>query len=59
MTQPAKPVANANANRGVVLMLDNSYSMRYGDNFNKLKAEAKKRIDALARQRPDGDRRIQ
>ena len=47
MTQPAKPVANANSNQGAVLMLDNSYSMQYGDNFKKLKAEAQKRIDAL------------
>src|SRR5438876_999502 len=47
MTQPAKPVASANSNRGTVLMLDTSYSMRYGDNFEKMKTEAKKRIDAL------------
>ena len=47
MTQPAKPLANANSNRGAVLMLDTSYSMQYGDNFDKLKAEARKRIDAL------------
>jgi hypothetical protein len=47
MTQPAKPVANANSNRGTVLMLDTSYSMRYGDNFAKMKTEARKRIDAL------------
>src|SRR2546428_14029066 len=47
MTQPATPVANANSNRGTVLMLDNSYSMGYGNNFDKLKTEAKKRIDAL------------
>src|SRR5215470_9666531 len=47
MTQPAKPSANATANRGVVMMLDNSYSMQYGDNFQKLKAEAQKRIDAM------------
>jgi hypothetical protein len=33
--------------RGVVLMLDNSYSMRYGTNFEKLKSEALSRIDAL------------
>ena len=46
-TQPATPAANTNANRGVVLMLDNSYSMRYGTNFDKLKAEARSRIDAL------------
>src|ERR671936_874339 len=47
MTQPVKPSAVANANRGIVLMLDNSYSMRYGDNFQKLKNEAQKRIDAM------------
>src|SRR5712691_11112562 len=47
LTQPAKPAANANSNRGTVLMLDTSYIMRYGDNFDKLKAEARKRIDAL------------
>jgi hypothetical protein len=47
-TQPATPVANANANRGVVLLLDTSYSMRYGTNFDKLKAEARSRIDSLS-----------
>jgi hypothetical protein len=47
MTQPAKPTANANSNSGTVLLLDNSYSMQYGDNFKKLKAEAQKRIDGL------------
>src|SRR5215813_13902600 len=47
LTQPKTPVANANSNRGVVLLLDTSYSMRYGNNFDKLKAEAKKRIDSL------------
>jgi hypothetical protein len=47
MTQPAKPAANANSNRGTVLMLDTSYSMRYGDNFAKMKTEARKRIDGL------------
>src|SRR6185503_5557086 len=47
MTQPAKPVANANSNRGVVMLLDTSYSMQYADNFNKLKAEARRRIDSL------------
>src|SRR5436190_22319004 len=40
MTQPAKPVANANSNRGSVLLLDTSYSMQYGNNFEKLKSEA-------------------
>src|SRR5262245_63939395 len=47
MTQPAKPVANANSNRGTVLLLDTSYSMRYGNNFDRLKSEAQKRIDSL------------
>src|ERR1051325_2352448 len=47
LTKPATPVANANSNTGVVLMLDNSYSMRYGDNFNKRRAEARRRIDSL------------
>ena len=47
MTQPAKPAANANSNRGTVLLLDTSYSMRYGNNFDRLKAEARKRIDAM------------
>jgi len=47
MTQPAKPTANATANRGIVMMLDNSYSMRYGNNFDRLKSEAQKRIDGM------------
>src|ERR1700757_365649 len=36
--QSASP-ANAGSNRAVVLMLDNSYSMRYGDTFNRMKSE--------------------
>jgi hypothetical protein len=47
MTQAAKPVVNGISNRGTVLMLDNSYSMQYGDNFKKMKDEAAKRIDAM------------
>jgi hypothetical protein len=47
LTQGAQPTANPDANRGVVMMLDTSYSMRYGSNFDRLKAEARKRIDAL------------
>src|SRR5436190_2980939 len=47
MTQPSKPSAAGASNRGIVMMLDNSYSMQYGDNFQKLKAEAQKRIDAM------------
>ena len=48
LTQPADPAATANSNNGTVLMLDNSYSMRYGTNFERLKAEAVRRIDAMA-----------
>src|SRR5215813_4471267 len=47
MTQPAKAAPNSNSNRGTVLMLDNSYSMQYGDNFDRLKTEAQKRIDSM------------
>src|SRR5881394_1371838 len=47
LTQPAKSAVNGNSRRGTVLMLDTSYSMRYGNNFDKLKTEAKKRIDAM------------
>jgi len=47
ITQAAKSAGNSNSNRGTVLMLDNSYSMQYGDNFKKMKAEAQKRIDDL------------
>src|SRR5437867_3629479 len=47
LTKPSNPVANGTANRGIVLMLDNSYSMRYGNNFDRLKAEAQKRIDSM------------
>src|SRR5216117_716173 len=47
LTQPAKAAATANSNRGIVLMLDTSYSMQYGNNFAKLKAEAQKRIDSM------------
>src|SRR5215470_6571021 len=47
MTQPAKPVVPANANRCTVLLLDNSYSMQYGNNFERLKSEAQKRISSM------------
>src|SRR5688572_12590242 len=47
LTQASAPATNANSNRGVVLMLDTSYSMRYGNNFDKMKAEAQQRIDSL------------
>src|SRR5262249_27615297 len=45
LTQPANTPVNASSRRGTVLMLDTSYSMRYGNNFDRLKAEARKRID--------------
>ena len=47
LTQGAQPATNPDANRGVVMMLDTSYSMRYGNNFDRLKAEARRRIDGL------------
>jgi hypothetical protein len=47
LTQPANNPVNASSQRGTVLLLDTSYSMRYGNNFDRLKAEARKRIDAL------------
>src|SRR5437762_11685080 len=47
LTQPAKPSADPDRNRSIILMLDNSYSMRYGTNFQRLKTEAVKRIDAM------------
>jgi hypothetical protein len=34
--------------RGFVMMLDNSSSMRYGNNFDNLKSEALQRIDAMS-----------
>src|SRR5947207_15894780 len=43
MKSSATPVINTTQNRGVVLLLDNSYSMRYGTNFDRLKNEASKR----------------
>jgi Mg-chelatase subunit ChlD len=33
--------------RGYVMLLDNSYSMRYGQNFEKMKSEAISRINAM------------
>src|SRR5258705_13234010 len=37
ITQPTSPTGAGDSNRGIVLLLDNSYSMRYGDTFSKLK----------------------
>src|SRR6266404_446847 len=47
-TQSARPNAPTGSERSMVMLLDNSYSMRYGGNFDRLKAEAVKRIDSLA-----------
>src|SRR6516162_2106753 len=47
MTQAAKPILNAASSSGTVLMLDTSYSMQYGNNFDKMKAEARKQIDSM------------
>src|SRR5438132_10657343 len=47
VTQQTSQAAALEKNRAVVLLLDNSYSMRYGDTFNRMKSEATKRIDAL------------
>ena len=48
LTQNANPAAGTSNNRGIVLLLDNSYSMRYGTNFDRLKTEARRRIDAMS-----------
>ncbi len=47
-TQETARNTAAGQNRGIVLVLDNSYSMRYGTNFERTKSEAGQRIDAMA-----------
>ena len=48
LMQSATPDAGQSGQgRGFVMLLDNSYSMRYGMNFNQLKSEALSRINAL------------
>src|SRR5215470_13925420 len=47
LTQTAKPNAPTGSEKLAVMLLDTSYSMRYGNNFDKLKTEAVKRIDLL------------
>ena len=47
LTQLAAQAVSGAQNRGIVMLLDNSYSMRYGTNFDRLKSEASKRIDAM------------
>src|SRR5262245_44039662 len=46
-TQAASSGPVIGTERDVVMLLDNSYSMRYGTNFERLKSEANKRIDAM------------
>jgi hypothetical protein len=41
-------VAADSGNRAVVMLLDNSYSMSYGTNFERMKSEALSRINQLA-----------
>jgi hypothetical protein len=49
MVQSATPDApQAGQGRGIVMLLDNSYSMQYGMNFDRMKSEAIKKIDALS-----------
>lgn len=45
--RPALAAATQNGAREAVILLDNSYSMEYGDRWQKARAEAKKAIDAL------------
>jgi hypothetical protein len=47
LTRAANAVVAPGSNRGTVLMLDTSYSMRYGNTFDKLKTEAQNRIESL------------
>src|SRR6187200_1227911 len=39
--------ADAGQSQGSVMLLDNSYSMRYGTNFERMKTAANKRIDQM------------
>src|SRR5215471_13697959 len=48
ITQSAVPKVLAGQANGVVMLLDNSYSMQYGNNMDKLKAAANSRIDAMS-----------
>jgi len=48
LMQSATPNAGVTGQgRGFVMLLDNSYSMRYGRNFEQLKSEALSRINAM------------
>ncbi len=47
LTEMAGTAETTEDSRGVVVLMDNSYSMRYGTNFERMKAEARDRIDTL------------
>src|SRR5262245_7140380 len=47
LTRDTSAAGTTDRNRGIVLLLDNSYSMQYGNNFERLKAEARRRIDEM------------
>ncbi len=46
-SESATPAVVSGQAQGIVMLLDNSYSMRYGTNFDRLKTEANKQIDAM------------
>jgi hypothetical protein len=54
LTQPAPETVDPSRDRGIVMMLDNSYSMTYGNNFDRLKSEAVSRINSMG----GGDRMV-
>jgi len=47
ITESAIPAVLTGKSNAIVMLLDNSYSMRYGNNLDKLKAQANSRIDAM------------
>src|SRR5206468_3099614 len=47
LSDSSTPAALSGNDHGIVMLLDNSYSMRYGTNMDKMKKEAVKRIDAM------------
>lgn len=46
-TEPPVIASTDASNRGVVFMLDNSYSMQYGDTMSRMKTDITRRIDTL------------
>ena len=47
LTETTAAIVPTGQSRGVVLMLDNSYSLTYGTNFERMKSEAASRIQGL------------